>query len=141
MPGEYEFIDHTADIAIKATGRTLAEAFSAAAAGMFDIITDSSPIATDQEISIKVESIDLEGLAVTFLSELIVLHDSEGWLFGRFELIFESETSLTARLYGEKFDTNNHRQGTAVKGVSYHMMEIVDGGSDGTSSVTVLFDI
>ena len=65
---KYEFIEHTADIAIKAYGDTLEEAFAAAAEAMFDIITAGSEIEADKNISFAVESIDLEGLLVYFLS-------------------------------------------------------------------------
>ena len=40
----YEIIEHTADIGIKSFGDTVSEAFSNAAKGMFDIITDHSDI-------------------------------------------------------------------------------------------------
>ena len=41
---QYEIIEHTADVGIKAYGETLSEAFENAAKGMFDIITDSSEV-------------------------------------------------------------------------------------------------
>ncbi len=137
----YEFIDHTADIAVKAYGKTLEEAFAAAAAAMFDIITRGSEIQPDEEIRISVKSIDIEGLLVTFLSELILRHEIDNWVLRDFDVTFENDKSLTATARGEKFNAERHGHGVQVKGVSYHMMEIVEGEGGHPCHVQVLFDI
>lgn len=139
--GRFEFIDHTADIAIKAYGRSLEEAFAVAAEAMFAIITDGSTVEPEEEISLSVESLDREGLLVGFLSQLIVLHEADGWVFGKFQVSLEDERHLTAVVVGEKYVPEKHGRGTQVKGVSYHMMEIVDGTPAKPGHVQVLFDI
>ncbi|UCC43354.1 MAG: archease [Candidatus Zixiibacteriota bacterium] len=139
--GNYEFIDHTADIAVRAYGDTLAEAFATAGRAMFDIITDSSLISPAEEKTFEVEAMDLEGLLVGFLSELIVLHDAEGWVFDQLAVRLSSKTGLTTVAKGEKFNTARHRHGTHVKGVSYHMMEVVEPDGRKPAHVQVLFDI
>jgi SHS2 domain-containing protein len=139
--GHYEFLDHTADVIVKATGATLEEAFAEAGRGMYDLVTHGSKIDPIDQVTFAVDSIDREGLLVAFLSELIILHDSEGWVFVDFSVKFKSETELTAELSGEKFTTEKHEHGIHVKGVSYHMMEIVDSEGGNPASVTVLLDI
>jgi len=52
---KYEFIEHTADICIKAHGDTLEEAFASDADAMFDIITARSKITSEQKISFQIE--------------------------------------------------------------------------------------
>jgi len=51
------------------------------------------------------------------------------------------ETRLKVTAWGESFDENRHSCGHQVKGVSYHMMEINDGGGKTPSFVQVLFDV
>ena len=139
--GWYEFIDHTADVAVRAYGQTLEEAFATAASAMFDIITGGAEIEPKKRTQFAVESIDREGLLVQFLSELIVLHEGDGRVFSDFHITFGGGHSLSAEMGSEPFDPERHAQGTQVKGVSYYMMEIVDGTPDEPAHVQVLFDI
>lgn len=139
--GHYEFIEHTADIAIKAFGETLSDAYATAASAMFDIITDGSDIGAAEKIEFETESIDLPGLLVGFLSDLIVLHETEDLVFANFKVEFAENSRLKVTAWGEPFDENRHARGHHVKGVSYHMMEIHDGGDKEQSYVQVLFDV
>ena len=68
---KYTLIDHTADIGIKAYGKSLSEAFENAAKGMFDIITDNSDIDSVGQYDIELSADDLEQLLVDFLSDLL----------------------------------------------------------------------
>ncbi|MFH1374199.1 MAG: archease [bacterium] len=137
----YELIDHTADIAIKAYGATLEEAFACIAGAMFDIITDEATITSLRRIELEVESDDRESLLVAFLSGLIVKHEVESLVLNHFAVTFVGENRLKASAWGEQFDETRHGGGTHVKGVSYHMMEIVDGKGETPCHVQVLFDV
>jgi SHS2 domain-containing protein len=137
----YEFKEHTADIIARAYGDTLEEAFAAVARAMFDLITAGADIQATQEHEFEIESIDLEGLLVTFLSDLIVLHETEDMVFDQFQVTLDGEHRLSAICRGEKFDPRRHGGGTAVKGVSYHLMEIEKSDNQGPYHVQVLFDI
>jgi len=138
---QYEFIDHTADIIARAHGATLPEAFASAAQAMFDVITGGAEIANCLQFEIEIESIDREGLLVGFLSDLIVIHETENVVMGQFEIEFTDTTRLRAVGRGESFDPQRHGEGTSVKGISYHMMEIVENSNDRSWTVQVLFDI
>jgi len=137
----YEFKEHTADIIARAYGDTLGEAFAAAARAMFDLIASGAEIRMVEEHKIEVESIDIEGLLVTFLSDLIVLHETENMVFDQFQVTLDGDRKLSAVCRGEKFDPKRHGGGTSVKGVSYHLMEIEKGDNRGPCHVQVLFDI
>jgi SHS2 domain-containing protein len=137
----YEFIEHTADVAVKAYGATLEEAFAIAAGAMFDIITDESPIERKQKVELKVKSMDMEGLLVNFLSRLIVLHEVDHLVLKDFDVAFTGDNSLRAAAWGEKFTETKHGGGLHVKGVSYHMMEVVQGVGNKPCHVQVLFDV
>lgn len=137
----FEFVEHTADIIVKASGRTLDEAFGAAAEGMFAVITDGAVIRPVRRVRIEIESIDVEGLLVTFLSELIVRHESERVVMGDIQVRVQSDTRLQADIGVEPFDESRHGEGTQVKGVSYHLMEIHGPAGDRPAWVQVLLDI
>ena len=137
----YEFIEHTADIAVKATGETLEQAFEAAAEGMFAIITDSAHIIPEKTIVRAIDSIDLEGLLVTFLSELILISETENVVLTGFKVTLTGERSLRFKAGAEPFSNDRHGSGTPVKGVSYHMMEISPPMDGKPACVRVLFDI
>ncbi len=137
----YEFVEHTADIAIRAYGDTLEDAFAEAAQGMFDIITDSAKVERQRKIEFTVEAIDRESLLVNFLSQLIVIHEIERVVLGHFEVKLAGQSSLSVISHGEPFDPARHGQGIHVKGVAYHMLEIREPSQGCDAMVQVLFDI
>ena len=137
----YEFKEHTADILVRANGATLEEAFGNAARAMFHVLTGGAEIGKGRQLAFEVESIDLEGLLVGFLSQLIVLHETENVVLSRFEVTIADERHLHAVCYGESFDAAHHGGGATVKGVSYHMMEIEKSDKEHPCHVQVLFDV
>lgn len=136
MEKRYETIDHTADIAIKAFGNSLPEAFGNAAYAMFNIISDASSINTQQEFEVKLEAPDMEQLLVDWLSELLYLSEVEETLFCEFEVRITG-TKLEGKARGEKIDLARHSFNTEIKAVTYHMLEI----DKVENTVQVLFDI
>jgi len=135
----YELIDHTADVGIKAYGKTLSEAFENAAKGMFDIITDNSEIESVGQYDLELEAPDLEQLLVDWLSELLYLNSARNQVFGFFKIeLDEKNKKLKAKVFGEKFDLSKHKIGAEIKAVTYHMLEVK---SKKPFYVTVLFDI
>jgi SHS2 domain-containing protein len=133
----YELIEHTADVGVKAYGKTVAEAFEHAAEAMFDIITDTSTIQAVGQYDIELESPDLEQLLVDWLSKLLFLNDAEDLVFGKFEVTITG-TRLSARVLGEKYNTKKHRMGVEIKAVTYHMIKV---NEKDPIFVQVLFDI
>jgi len=136
---DYELIDHTADIGVKAFGTDLSEAFAHAAKAMFDIITDSSKIQAKGEYQIDLSADDMEQLLVDWLDELLFLQGAENLVFGEFEVrVNEESCSLSATVSGEEFDTEKHKIGMEIKAVTYHMLEVK---KNVPCYVKVLFDI
>lgn len=135
----YELIDHTADVGVKAYGKSLSEAFENAAKGMFDIITDSSEIENIGQYNIELEAPDLEQLLVDWLSELLFLNSAKNVVFGFFKVeIDDKKNKLSAKVFGEKFDISKHKAGAEIKAVTYHMLEVK---KKKPFRVQVLFDI
>ena len=134
---KYELIDHPADVGVKAYGSSVSEAFSHAAKAMFDIMTDNSHIDDVGEFNIELDAPDLEQLLVDWLSELLYIHDVDGLVFSRFEISLNN-THLSAKAFGESFNTNKHKIGMEIKAVTYHMLTVQDKPP---VFVQVLFDI
>ncbi len=135
----YELIDHTADVGVKAYGKTLAEAFENVAKGMFDIITDSSEIESVGQYDIQLNAPELDQLLVDWLSELLFLHSAKNIVFGFFKIdLDEKNKKINAKVFGEKLDISKHKVGTEIKAVTYHMLEVKNKKP---FHVQVLFDI
>jgi SHS2 domain-containing protein len=133
----YELIEHTADVGVKAYGKTVAEAFEHVAEAMFDIITDESTIDSIGEYDILLEAPDHEQLLVDWLSKLLFLNDAEDLVFGKFEVIITG-TRLSARVFGEKYNNKKHKMGVEIKAVTYHILKV---NEKDPIFVQVLFDI
>lgn len=122
---QYKLIEHTADVAIKAYGKTLSETFENAAKGMFDIITDNSEIESVGQYDISLEAPDLEQLLVDWLSELLFLNTSQNLVFGFFNVeLDEKKKHLVAHVFGERYNISKHKMGVEIKAVTYHMLEV-----------------
>jgi SHS2 domain-containing protein len=135
----YELIDHTADIGVKAYGKTLSEAFENVAKAMFAIITDNSEIESIGQYIIELEAPDFEQLVVDWLSDLLFLNSAKNLVFGFFKVeINEKEKKLSAKVFGEKFNISKHKIGAEIKAVTYHMLEVKNKKP---IYVQVLFDI
>ena len=80
----FEFFDVTADVGLRAYGKTLEEAFKNAALATFEVMTDTSKIKPSICKKVKIESEDLLALLYDWLDELIFLHDAEYLIFSHF---------------------------------------------------------
>jgi len=144
----FEFLDHTADVLVKAWGRTLPEALSEIARGMFEIMTDTSKIEPTTAVEIEVCGFDLENLVYRWLEELLYYHDSKNLVFGEFQVVSIEEKSsgdneksicLKAIVKGEVFNRDKHESRTVVKAVTYHNMSVMRENDKWI--ITVVFDI
>ncbi len=136
MPKRYKIIDHTADIAIRTTGRSMNKAFENAGYAMFDTMCDASSVKPHTTKRIECEADDLEQLLVDWLSELLFICDVDDMLFSKFQVKITG-TKLKAKVKGEKMDSARHHLKTDIKAITYHMLEV----DVETNTVQVLFDI
>ncbi len=136
---EFEIIEHTADVGIRAYGESLEECFENAAKGMFAIITNNSKIDPIGEYKIKLDAPSIEQLVVDWLSELLFLNSAYNLVFGKFDVeIDESKNHLEASVYGEEYNREKHGYGVEIKAVTYHMLKVK---KEKPCMIEVLFDI
>lgn len=121
----FEFFEHTADIGIKAYGRTLDELFENCALAVFEIMTDTTKVEPKVKVEIYEFGYDLENLLYKWIEDLLYYHDSQLLVFSKFKVKIDPENlTLEAEAYGEKFDPQRFEKRVVVKAMTYHEMEI-----------------
>lgn len=132
----FETFDHTADLGLRVSARSLNELFSEAGIGLTSlIVADIDSVQQSQQRVLSLNSPDLEYLYFDWLSELLYLYDSQDWLTAGAH-VNASESSLHATLYGEEFSEERHRRSHEVKAVTYHGLSVVQRDVDGTPTWT-----
>jgi len=127
--GKFEFLEHTADVYIRAYGKTMEEAYENAALATFETMTDSVKVAQAEEQTLEVEAEDQYALLYNWLEALLVKFETENLFFSKFQITDWKETAenfkFKAKILGEKFDPQKHPQKVGVKAVTYHRMVII----------------
>ncbi|MBU4370032.1 archease [Patescibacteria group bacterium] len=130
----YEILEHTADLKIRAYGENLEKVFSNFLKAMVEVCQpeiDSSSLIS-RKIQIKAES--LESLLIDFLSEIIYLMDVNKEIYTRAELMIKGN-KLKGEIKGQKVK----RFQTEIKAATWHDLKIEK--KDNLWTATVLFDI
>jgi len=137
----YEFFDHTADVGAVVRGATLGRLFENAGCALSDLMCDRRTVRPRRRVRIAVAGEGIEDLLVRWLSEILFLHDSAGWLFCRFRVDKVDRQGRVARgvAWGEPVDRTRHALRSEVKAVTYHQIRLVRGRS--AWRVRVVFDI
>ncbi|MBW2990484.1 archease [Candidatus Woesearchaeota archaeon] len=96
---KYEYLDHTADLKIRAYGNTLEEAFVNTAVGGFDFLTDTKKVKKKIEKKLELKANRLESLLYDFLEQLLFLLDTEGYILAEIKdlKITEEKTSESSK--------------------------------------------
>jgi len=126
-------------LGVRVFGQTCEEVFANAAYALFDLLTDLSHVRENLSYDLRVEAADREELLVRWLSELLSLSESRGYLFKKFSLSHLGRTSLRAVARGEAFDPSRHKLKMEIKAVTYHQVELKE--KDGKWEARVIFDI
>jgi SHS2 domain-containing protein len=127
--GKFEYLEHTADVYIRAYGKTMEEAYANSALAMFEVMTDTDKIAQTKQENVQVEAEDQYALLYNWLEALLVKFETEGMFYSKFEITDWKETEdnfkFKAKVWGEKYDPQKHPQKVGVKAVTYHRMMII----------------
>lgn len=120
----YELFEHTADIGVRAYGRSLQEVFENAGFGLFEVIADLKNVQPKERFEIQLEEENKEELFVSWLRELLYKFSTEQIIFNNFVIRDLSDNKLFAFAWGEKLDNKKHTLKTEVKAVTYHGLKI-----------------
>ena len=135
----YEQFPHTADIGVRAYGRTLKELFENAAFAMFDIIADLEGLkgTVTQEVTLKAPN--REELLVAWLDELLYNFYTRSVIFSEFDIKELADDHLKALVRGRPAGQNKNRLKTEIKAATYSGLKIKE--VDGVFSVEIIFDV
>ena len=136
----YEIVEHTAEIGIRATGRTRRELFAHMAEGMFGLIVPPEEVKSHSSIRVRAKAAQWDELLLAWLRELIVLFDTRHFLGCSFEIRALSRGRLEAKVFGEKLDPRRHSVDKEVKAATYCDLSM-GRGRDGIWRAQVIFDI
>jgi SHS2 domain-containing protein len=119
----YEYLDHTADMGLRGSGSTLAEALRQGALGLFDLMVDLKRIEPQQEVLVQCTAGDPAGLFVHLLNELLAQRDIRGLFFGGFQISCLQQNDdgyeLQGLACGEAMDLARHQPKVEVKAATY----------------------
>jgi SHS2 domain-containing protein len=138
----YQFFDHTGDVGVALTGRTLDELFASAALAFADTMTPLSGIDPRRPEELDVAAPELDLLLVDFLSELLYRFDTRAWLTREAQVEVrecDGGWQLLGTLIGERVDPARHPMKILIKAVTYHGLHVTN--VDGTWRANVVFDI
>jgi len=141
----YKFIDHTADIAMKVSAKTIPELFINSAKGVFSLIYSGKGThgirESGRHIYIKAET--LEDLLINWLNELISVFYTYHFLpknYNDIKIKYKDTTLLRGTIKGNTLDMNKLRKTiTEIKSAAYHNVSIKR--NDKRFETTIVFDV
>ena len=123
---KYEYLKHTADLKVRAYGKTLEEAFANAAIGGFDFLTDTTKIKKKTAKKISIKSKRLEALLYDFIEQLLFLLDTESFIISDFKDIkikqAKDKFELKCIALGDSY--KNYEIKGDIKAITYSEMKI-----------------
>ncbi len=148
----FEVIDYTSDVKIKAYGKTMEELFENSARGMFFLISenDASDLKVIQKISISTKhKVTCEELLVFWLERLLFYHETKKILYFNFKinsLLLENNDEnpcsvLEAEASGEKINMKKHEILNHIKGPTYHDLKIIYNSKSKVFEANIIFDV
>jgi len=135
MPG-YEVFEHTADVGIRAFGKTLPEILENAALGMMNVICDVNSVEPAEMRKVLVDADTDERILYAWLAELLYMVDTENMLYSKFQVVV-ADGKLKAKIWGEPIDLTKHKIKMEIKAVTWHMLKL----DLNEGKAQILFDI
>jgi SHS2 domain-containing protein len=133
----YEIVEHTADVGIRASARTLADAFREATLGLLEITGTWAPDG-GETFRLEFDGTDAGSLLVDWLGEILYLQDAHDSLVSGLEVEHAGEHHAAGTVaLAPRGDIDP--EGTAVKAITYHQLA-VEERTDGWH-ITVFVDV
>ena len=136
----FELLPRTADIHMRAWGKTIKELFRNALQGMAALMQPSlahTSVLKKEKQEIRVDAVDINSLLVEFLSKVTALSDIHNMVFTHITFKTLGDNFLEAELSGMHTDEFEKE----IKAVSYHEVDIKRNPESGLYETTLIFDI
>jgi len=118
----FEYLEHEADVGIRATADTLEAAFEDGAKAMFNTMVDIGRVSPNVKKTVEASADSIDALFVEFLNHLLSKADSEGMVFSQFRVKIKKAGKgyvLSATAWGELLDQKRHNPKVEVKAATY----------------------
>ena len=130
----FELVEHTADIGVRAWGRTRAEVFEEAARGMFSLVCDPREIADQVTVEVDVEAAGARPAAGRLAQRAALpVRGAPAAVRRHRDRRARTTPTCRARLTGERLDPDRHVMCGGVKAATLHQLSLLprDGGWEG----------
>jgi len=122
----YRYFDHDADVGVVGSGDTLDEAFEAAAAATFALMTELSEVRPERSVRVEFEEADTELALVRWLNLLLATAREHGLVFSEFRL--ERDGVLWRGTAAGEPWRGDLQRGVEVKGATLTMLNVRQTG-------------
>ena len=106
---------------------------------MMSVLIDAKDVCDAEEKIINVSADDIERLVVKWLSEILFLFDSEGFITSSVRIQSINANSISASLKGERINLAKHHFKVDIKAITYHQLRVTVTPQD--TEIVVFFDI
>jgi len=135
----YELLDHTSDLRVRVSGKSLSDIFVCAATAAMDSITDRSKVAPRGRVEIAALGETYEELLVHWLEEILYLVETKGMVFREFGVNEIRNNGVLGWAKGEAVEPDRHELYSEIKAVTFHNLKIE--ASNAGYTVEIVFDI
>ncbi|MCD7781698.1 MAG: archease [Methanosphaera sp.] len=127
MENNYKYFETTADIGIEVLATDFTNGLIQSAKGCMNLITDIDQIKPVKTSKIHLESEDEYGLLYDWITELLILLDSENYIARDYNITINKNEKivLDATITGDEFNRDKYVYKTEVKAITNHLMQIV----------------
>jgi SHS2 domain-containing protein len=119
----WEHFAHGADIGVRGTGSSVAEAFEQAALAMIAVVAAPESVRLETTIEIRCSGGDTEDLLVGWLNAVVFEMSTRRMLFAAFR-VRVGDGEIVATATGEPIDAARHEPVVEVKGATYTALEV-----------------
>jgi SHS2 domain-containing protein len=137
---EFRVLEHTADIGFEAFGAGREDVFRNAGRALMSLLVNLESVRPQDRVPLEAHAPEQQSLLVNWLSEILYLQDTEGWLFRDFEIAGLRDQSISSAGRGERFERGRHQIKLLVKAITYHQLAL-EKTLDGLWRAQVYVDI
>lgn len=123
--GNFEILDHTADISMRISGKDAIDFFHAAFDGFCELSEINSAVLSGDEITLDIalDGVDYEELLVRFLNELISMIQQNMTAPVKLQSLTVENTTLKCEVIAKTFDEFPDGY-CEIKAATYHMLKV-----------------
>jgi SHS2 domain-containing protein len=135
----FKFLEHTADLKVRVSEKTIEGAFLSSALALKEAIAERVKVKSKLKKQIEINGRDLNSLLYNFLEEFLFLLDAEGFLLSEIKnfKLDKKKLKIKCLLFGDK--AGNYKFTNDVKAITYNDMKITN--SKGKSVIEFVVDV